>query len=140
MRGASIHDGRQRVDGERWRGEWARTAYRAHEGKGENEIATHAEPVSSSRRLCGASKPSDLNDPFQSQIRDGLDAQFVDVVDMSGDARHVGIQVMANAFEGKNAINRQRMVYKCIWEEMQTDKVHAVQTCVTKTPAEAESK
>ena len=59
---------------------------------------------------------------------------------MSGDARHVGIQVVANAFEGKNAINRQRMVYKCIWEEMQTDKVHAVQTYVTKTPAEAESK
>ena len=59
---------------------------------------------------------------------------------MSGDARHVGIQVVANAFEGKNPVNRQRMVYKCIWEEMQTDRVHAVQRCETKTPAEAEAK
>jgi hypothetical protein len=35
------------------------------------------------------------------------------------------IKVVAKAFEGKNAINRQRMVFKCIWEEMQTDKVSA---------------
>ena len=59
---------------------------------------------------------------------------------MSGDARHVGIQVVANAFEGNNPVNRQRMVYKCIWEEMQTDRVHAVQRCETKTPAEDEAK
>ena len=59
---------------------------------------------------------------------------------MSGDARHVGIQVVANAFEGKNSVNRQRMVYKCIWEEMQTNRVHAVQRYETKTPAEAEAK
>ena len=46
------------------------------------------------------------------------------------------IKVVSKAFEGKNTINRQRLVYKCIWEEMQTDKVHAVQAIETKTPDE----
>ena len=45
--------------------------------------------------------------------------------------------MVSAAFEGKNAINRQRLVYKCIWEEMQSERVHAVQGIETKTPAEA---
>ena len=57
---------------------------------------------------------------------------------MSGDGRHVTIKVVSKAFEGKNPINRQRMVYKAIWEEKQTDKVHAVQGIVTQTPEEAQ--
>jgi acid stress-induced BolA-like protein IbaG/YrbA len=72
------------------------------------------------------------------QIQTSLEATFVDVVDMSGDGRHVTIKVVSKAFEGKNPINRQRMVYKAIWEEMQTDKVHAVQGIVTQTPEEAQ--
>jgi acid stress-induced BolA-like protein IbaG/YrbA len=44
--------------------------------------------------------------------------------------------VVSAAFEGKSPINRQRLVYKCIWEEMQSERVHAVQGIETKTPAE----
>jgi len=73
------------------------------------------------------------------KIREELKADKVDIVDMSGDARHVSINVVSSLFEGKNAINRQRLVYKCIWEEMQ-EKVHAVQGIQTLTPGEAKEK
>lgn len=79
-----------------------------------------------------------LIEQMQVKIRDGLGgAEEVEVIDVSGDARHVNIRVVSAAFEGKNAINRQRLVYKCIWEEMQSERVHAVQGIETKTPAEA---
>ncbi|KAF3776721.1 BOLA4 protein [Nymphaea thermarum] len=46
------------------------------------------------------------------------------------------IDVVSAAFEGQSAVNRQRMVYKAIWEELQTT-VHAVDQMTTKTPEEA---
>lgn len=46
------------------------------------------------------------------------------------------IDVVAAAFEGKSAVDRQRMVYKAIWMELQ-EAVHAVDAMTTKTPAEA---
>lgn len=46
------------------------------------------------------------------------------------------IDVVSSAFEGKSAVNRQRMVYKAIWEELQTI-VHAVDHMTTRTPFEA---
>lgn len=48
------------------------------------------------------------------------------------------IDVVSSAFEGKSAVNRQRMVYKAIWEELQ-NVVHAVDQMTTKTPEEAAS-
>lgn len=39
-------------------------------------------------------------------------------------------------FEGKSSVQRQRMVYKAIWLELQ-DAVHAVDEMTTKTPQEA---
>lgn len=38
--------------------------------------------------------------------------------DLQGDGRHVTIDVVAAAFEGKSAVDRQRMVYKAIWQEL----------------------
>ena len=84
-----------------------------------------------------ASETGPLIEQMQDKIREGLGgADEVEVIDMSGDARHVSIRVVSKAFEGKNAINRQRLVYKCIWEEMQSERVHAVQGIETKTPEE----
>lgn len=78
-----------------------------------------------------------LVEQMQAKIRDGLGgADEVEVIDVSGDTRHVAIRVVSKAFEGKSSINRQRLVYKCIWEEMQSEQVHAVQGIETKTPDE----
>lgn len=49
------------------------------------------------------------------------------------------IDVVSSAFEGKTAVNRQRMVYKAIWEELQ-NTVHAVDQMITRTPSEAADK
>ncbi|KAK8639174.1 hypothetical protein V6N13_137567 [Hibiscus sabdariffa] len=45
------------------------------------------------------------------------------------------IDVVSSAFEGQSAVNRQRMVYKAIWEELQ----NAVDQMTTQTPNEAAS-
>ncbi|TVU11272.1 hypothetical protein EJB05_44846 [Eragrostis curvula] len=75
---------------------------------------------------------------LEAKIKEQLEADAVTVVDASGDGRHVCIDVVSKAFEGKSAVNRQRMVYKVIWEELQST-VHAVDQMTTKTPDEAAS-
>jgi len=63
------------------------------------------------------------------------------------------IDVVSAAFEGKSSVDRQRMVYKAIWQELQArhrygraafctshmsqETVHAVDSMTTKTPQEA---
>jgi len=78
----------------------------------------------------------DLVNAMRGKISDGLEADSVEVRDESGNARHVSIKVVSKMFEGKSSVNRQRMVYKCIWMELQ-DQVHAVNEMVTLTPDEA---
>lgn len=73
---------------------------------------------------------------MENKIKEQLDAQSVSVKDAYGDGRHVSIDVVSSAFEGQTAVNRQRMVYKAIWEELQST-VHAVDQMTTRTPAEA---
>eukprot|EP00890_Picochlorum_soloecismus_P005833 jgi/Picsp_1/6250/NSC_03604-R1_transcription regulator len=69
------------------------------------------------------------------KIQEALETEDVQVTDVQGDGRHVEIVVVSSQFEGKSSVNRQRMVYKAIWEELQ-DAVHAVDAMVTKTPGE----
>eukprot|EP00955_Chlamydomonas_euryale_P022600 238515-Chlamydomonas_euryale.AAC.1 len=49
---------------------------------------------------------------MSANIRTALDATAVSVKDVYGDGRHVTIHVVADAFDGKSTMNRQRMVYK----------------------------
>jgi stress-induced morphogen len=48
---------------------------------------------------------------------------------------HISIEVVSSKFEGKRAMQRQQMVYKAIWEELQ-GPIHAVDSMVCKTPDE----
>ncbi|KAL5724550.1 Protein bola4 [Ranunculus cassubicifolius] len=73
---------------------------------------------------------------MHNKIKEQLNADLVVVKDAYGDGRHVSIDVVSSAFEGQSAVNRQRMVYKAIWEELQ-NTVHAVDQMTTKTPTEA---
>ncbi|KAK7340986.1 hypothetical protein VNO80_23910 [Phaseolus coccineus] len=72
---------------------------------------------------------------MHNKIKEQLNADSVSVKDAYGDGRHVSIDVVSTAFEGQTAVNRQRMVYRAIWEELQT-VVHAVDQMTTSTPAE----
>ncbi|KAL8050601.1 hypothetical protein ABFX02_06G091000 [Erythranthe guttata] len=86
-----------------------------------------------------ASMESPLMESMEKKIKEHLSAESVVVKDAYGDGRHVSIEVISSAFEGQSAVNRQRMVYKAIWEELQ-DRVHAVDQMTTKTPSEVASK
>jgi stress-induced morphogen len=48
---------------------------------------------------------------------------------------HISIVVVSSQFEGKRPMQRQQLVYKAIWEEMQ-GPVHAVDSMVCKAPNE----
>ncbi|KMZ72018.1 hypothetical protein ZOSMA_170G00390 [Zostera marina] len=98
------------------------------------------------RRRLGGVRASQVNDSgsidspmmqsMETKIKDELNANLVTVKDAYGDGRHVSIYVESSVFEGQSAVNRQRMVYKAIWEELQST-VHAVDQMTTQTPAEA---
>ncbi|XP_011009228.1 PREDICTED: sufE-like protein, chloroplastic [Populus euphratica] len=79
---------------------------------------------------------SPLMQSMENKIKEELTAESVSVKDAYGDGRHVCIDVISEAFEGQSAVNRQRMVYKAIWEELQST-VHAVDQMTTRTPTEA---
>ncbi|XP_050374288.1 LOW QUALITY PROTEIN: protein BOLA4, chloroplastic/mitochondrial [Argentina anserina] len=79
---------------------------------------------------------SPLMQSMENKIKEQLNAESVIVKDANGDGRHVSIDIVSSSFEGQSAVNRQRMVYKAIWEELQ-NTVHAVDQMTTKTPEEA---
>ncbi|CAH9143026.1 unnamed protein product [Cuscuta epithymum] len=111
-------------------------------------IGTVAAPFFLRRTLCTRATAdqngfrtidSPLMQSMENKIKEQLNAESVAVNDISGDGRHVRIDVVSSAFEGQSAVNRQRMVYKAIWEELQ-HTVHAVDQMSTNTPAEASQK
>ena len=60
------------------------------------------------------------------------------IVEVNGGGGHFTISVVSDAFEGKNTLNRQRLVYGAITSLMHGDDapVHAVDQMITKTPSE----
>lgn len=98
-------------------------------------------PVFSSRGLCAAAADgpdTSVVDVCQQKIQDALEADNVVVTGAYDDPNgsHVSIEVVSSLFEGKRPVQRQQLVYKAIWEELQ-GPVHAVDSMVCKTPDEA---
>ena len=58
------------------------------------------------------------------------------IVTVDGGGGHFTIEVVSSEFEGKNTLQRQRIVYKAIWDLMAGDNapLHAVDSMVCKTP------
>ncbi|KAL3791699.1 hypothetical protein HJC23_003956 [Cyclotella cryptica] len=48
---------------------------------------------------------------------------------------HISVEVISLLFEGKRPVQRQQLVYKALWEELQ-GPVHAVDSMICKTPSE----
>ncbi|MEQ8965722.1 MAG: BolA family protein [Azospirillaceae bacterium] len=85
---------------------------------------------------------------IRQKLTDGLAPAALDIVDDShrhvGHAGHDGrgeshfrVRVVAAAFEGRSRVDRQRLVYGLLAEEMR-DRVHAL-ALTTLTPDEAEA-
>mmetsp|Transcript_34265 Transcript_34265/g.68529 ORF Transcript_34265/g.68529 Transcript_34265/m.68529 type:complete len:160 (+) Transcript_34265:24-503(+) len=75
---------------------------------------------------------------MEKKLKNELSPVQLEVIPAYGDPNgsHVTIKVVSDVFEGKRALQRQQMVYKIIWEEMQ-GAIHAVDEMVCKTPSEA---
>ncbi len=65
------------------------------------------------------------------------DAQ-VTVRDRTGTMDHYQVQIISEAFEGKNLLDRQRFVYQALDEPMKDGRIHALEI-KSQTPEEAGS-
>ncbi len=74
-----------------------------------------------------------VNDAIRKAITDAIEGAEVEV---SGGGGHFTINVVSAAFEGKNMVQSQRLVYQAITHLMAGDAppVHAVDRLTTKAP------
>ena len=75
--------------------------------------------------------------PITEQIIECIKEEIPDAtVIAEGGSGHFTIEVTSSAFQGKNRIQSQRMVYKAIWDLMKGDNapVHAVDKMTCKLP------
>mmetsp|Transcript_31748 Transcript_31748/g.43312 ORF Transcript_31748/g.43312 Transcript_31748/m.43312 type:complete len:135 (-) Transcript_31748:82-486(-) len=49
---------------------------------------------------------------------------------------HIQIECVSEEFTGKSSLQRQRLVYKAIWDELNGGPVHAVDSIIAKSPKE----
>ena len=101
-------------------------------------LSTMSSSSSVALRMSSSSSPdTSIVDVCQQKIQDALQATDVKVVGAYDDPNgsHISIEVTSPLFEGKRPVQRQQLVYKAIWEELQ-GPVHAVDAMICKTPDE----
>jgi BolA protein len=81
---------------------------------------------------------------IEARIREALAPSHLEIRDDShkhaghagsSGGSHVTVTIVSSAFEGKNAVERQRAVYALFADELRTGAIHAM-ALMTKTPTE----
>jgi len=104
-----------------------------------NNFLSHQRPYLPTKRFLSSS--FGMQDSVVSTCKDKICAALeTDQVKVTGahddpNGSHISIEVVSTMFEGKRLMQRQQMVYKAIWDEMQ-GPVHAVDSMVCKAPSE----
>ena len=86
-----------------------------------------------------------ITERINKKLTEGLTPKVLEVVDESakhkghggwreGGETHFNVTVVSDAFDGKSRVDRQRMVYALLADEM-AERIHAL-ALTTKTPAE----
>ncbi|GKZ01117.1 BolA-like protein 1 [Mayamaea pseudoterrestris] len=88
-------------------------------------------------RLNMSTEATSIVEQCKLKIQKALETDNVTVTGAFDDPNgsHIAIQVVSNLFEGKRPVQRQQLVYKALWEELQ-GPVHAVDSMTCKTPSE----
>ena len=88
-------------------------------------------------RFMSSEPDTSVVDICTQKIGDALETSQVKVTGAYDDPNgsHISIEVVSAQFEGKRPMQRQQLVYKAIWEELQ-GPVHAVDSMICKTPEE----
>ena len=81
--------------------------------------------------------PTNFKGSVLDAIKEAIEAKIEGAdVNVNGGGGHFTIEVVSNAFEGKNMLQSQRLVYSAITHLMAGDSapVHAVDKLVTRVP------
>lgn len=70
-----------------------------------------------------------------SYIQQALGDATVTITDRTGTSDHFSIRVVSSAFQGKNLLDRHRMIYQALDEPMKDGRIHALEI-QAKTPDE----
>jgi stress-induced morphogen len=62
-----------------------------------------------------------------SYIKQAMPDALVTVVDRTGTMDHYRLQIISEAFRGKNLLDRQRFVYQALDEPMKDGRIHALE-------------
>ena len=91
----------------------------------------------STRFMSSSAQDPSVVDRCTQKIQKALETDDVVVTGAYDDPNgsHISITVVSELFQGKRPVQRQQLVYKSIWEELQ-GPVHAVDSLVCKTPDE----
>mmetsp|Transcript_7353 Transcript_7353/g.16037 ORF Transcript_7353/g.16037 Transcript_7353/m.16037 type:complete len:130 (+) Transcript_7353:174-563(+) len=86
----------------------------------------------------GGEQGKTVVDICTAKISAALETDDVKVVGAYDDPNgsHITVEVYSDKFDGKRLVQRQQLVYKALWEELDSNAVHAVDSMVCKTPAE----
>jgi len=76
------------------------------------------------------------DDALLSCLRAALPDAVVSVIDRTGTRDHFQLHVVSAAFEGKNLLDRNRLIYQALREPMADGRIHAVELRAH-TPEEA---
>ncbi len=76
------------------------------------------------------------NEELTSYIHQTMPDAEVLVMDRTGTRDHFAVRVVSDAFQGKNLLDRQRLVYQALNEPMKDGRIHALEI-KTATKSEA---
>jgi len=94
--------------------------------------------ISATRMFSSATEgDKSIVDTCRDKIKKALETDDVIVKGAFDDPNgsHISVEVVSDLFVGKRALQRQQLVYKAIWDEMQ-GPVHAVDSMICKTADE----
>mmetsp|Transcript_4639 Transcript_4639/g.7145 ORF Transcript_4639/g.7145 Transcript_4639/m.7145 type:complete len:132 (+) Transcript_4639:45-440(+) len=100
-------------------------------------IGSRYVPSPTSRFMSSTPPDTSVVDTCTKKIMAALETDDVKVIGAYDDPNgsHISIEVKSALFEGKRPVQRQQLVYKALWDELQ-GPVHAVDSMICKTPEE----
>ena len=64
---------------------------------------------------------------LSTQLQEALGDAEVSVQDRTGTMDHFNLKVISDAFEGKNLLDRHRMIYQALDAQMKDGRIHALE-------------
>ena len=75
----------------------------------------------------GLKHPMMTFEDLSTQLQQALGEAEVSVLDRTGTMDHFTVKVISDAFEGKNLLDRHRMIYQALDAPMKDGRIHALE-------------